>query len=238
MAEAESKKKKKTSLSLFTKLTHSAFFSSSSLRKERELETSTKVADEFIDSLEEFRVAHGLKNFILAGHSLGGFLSAKYALKYPKVVKGLVLISPVGIPRLPPTEMHANPSDIDWRFKVFNGLWQMNVTPQSMVRIMGRRGADMVSNSINARFNRRWNAVETSLLTDYVYNISAAPRDGEYCLNSLLLPIFCQEGNDDKQWGICGGKYSIISSRRICMSTTGGLSVKSDGTSVADVWRP
>ena len=129
MAEAESKKK--TSLSLFTKLTHSAFFSSSSLRKERELETSTKVADEFIiDSLEKFRVAHGLKNFILAGHSLG-------------------------IPKLPPTEMHADPSDIDWRFIVFDGLWQMNVTPQSMVRIMGRRGADVVSNSINARFNRR-----------------------------------------------------------------------------------
>jgi cardiolipin-specific phospholipase len=182
-----------TSSSFFTRLTHSIFFSNSTLHEERVLDTSTKVTDEFIDSLEEFRIAHGLEKFILAGHSLGGFLSANYALKYPKAVKGLILISPVGIPRLPPKDMQADSSEIGWQFRMVRNLWEMDITPQSIVRIMGRRGADMVSNSINARFNRRWNTEESALLSDYMYHITVAPGEGEYCLNSLLQPIFVKK---------------------------------------------
>ena len=40
--------------------------------------------DYFIDSLEEARQGLGIdSDFVLAGHSLGGFLSARYAMKYP-----------------------------------------------------------------------------------------------------------------------------------------------------------
>lgn len=35
----------------------------------------------FIDSLEEWRKAKNLSNFILLGHSFGGYVAAKYALK-------------------------------------------------------------------------------------------------------------------------------------------------------------
>jgi pimeloyl-ACP methyl ester carboxylesterase len=35
----------------------------------------------FIDSFEEWRKANNLSNFILLGHSLGGYVAAKYALK-------------------------------------------------------------------------------------------------------------------------------------------------------------
>jgi pimeloyl-ACP methyl ester carboxylesterase len=35
----------------------------------------------FIDSLEEWRKAKNLDNFILLGHSLGGYIAARYALK-------------------------------------------------------------------------------------------------------------------------------------------------------------
>lgn len=35
----------------------------------------------FIDSFEEWRKAKNLSNFILLGHSLGGYVAAKYALK-------------------------------------------------------------------------------------------------------------------------------------------------------------
>ena len=99
----------------------------SSGAEERELEKSSRVTNEFIDSLERFRTEHGLKSFILAGHSLGGFLSANYALKYPSVVRGLVLISPVGIPPKPPKETWANTSEVGWRFRLFQGLWGLTL---------------------------------------------------------------------------------------------------------------
>ena len=35
----------------------------------------------FIDSLEEWRKAKDLDNFILLGHSLGGYVASRYALK-------------------------------------------------------------------------------------------------------------------------------------------------------------
>jgi pimeloyl-ACP methyl ester carboxylesterase len=68
--------------------------------------TPTKASDFFVDSLEEFRIRLGLDGFVLAGHSLGGYLAGRYAYKHPEALKGLVLISPAGIPPLPPTETH------------------------------------------------------------------------------------------------------------------------------------
>jgi cardiolipin-specific phospholipase len=53
----------------------------------------------FIDALEEWRVKQGIERFQLVGHSLGGYLSVAYALRYPERVSKLILVSPAGIPR-------------------------------------------------------------------------------------------------------------------------------------------
>ncbi|GME74466.1 unnamed protein product [[Candida] boidinii] len=59
-----------------------------------------KVEDYFIDSIEKWRKEKGLSHFVLMGHSLGGYLTSCYYLKYGKdVVDKLVLISPVGLER-------------------------------------------------------------------------------------------------------------------------------------------
>jgi len=38
-----------------------------------------------------------LTNFILVGHSFGGYLVGNYALEYPQHIKKIVFISPIGI---------------------------------------------------------------------------------------------------------------------------------------------
>ncbi|PCH41364.1 alpha/beta-hydrolase [Wolfiporia cocos MD-104 SS10] len=52
----------------------------------------------FIDSLEQWRVRMGLERMTLIGHSLGGYLSVAYALKYPTRVSKIILLSPAGVP--------------------------------------------------------------------------------------------------------------------------------------------
>ena len=41
--------------------------------------------DFFVESLDKWRIEMGIEKFILLGHSIGGYLSACYALKHPEV---------------------------------------------------------------------------------------------------------------------------------------------------------
>ena len=40
-------------------------------------------------------------NYVLVGHSLGGYLSAQYNLRFPEKMTKLILLSPVGVPQRP-----------------------------------------------------------------------------------------------------------------------------------------
>ena len=50
-----------------------------------------------VDCLAEFLQALKLKQVYLVGHSLGGWIAASYALKYPEKIYGLVLLAPEGV---------------------------------------------------------------------------------------------------------------------------------------------
>ncbi len=49
-----------------------------------------------VEIMEAFVQKMGIEDFFLAGNSIGGFISWKYALKYPDRVNKLILIDPVG----------------------------------------------------------------------------------------------------------------------------------------------
>ncbi|MEH1842167.1 MAG: alpha/beta hydrolase [Nostoc sp.] len=50
-----------------------------------------------VECLAEFLQAIKLEKVYLIGHSLGGWIAASYALKYPEKVDGLVLLAPEGV---------------------------------------------------------------------------------------------------------------------------------------------
>lgn len=41
-----------------------------------------------------------IKDFIIAGHSLGGYIAGNYAVKYPQNVRKLLMFGPVGIRKM------------------------------------------------------------------------------------------------------------------------------------------
>ncbi|AOW06407.1 Alpha/Beta hydrolase protein [Yarrowia lipolytica] len=53
----------------------------------------------FIDAIEDWRQVRKIEKFTLMGHSMGGYLAAAYAFKYPERVEKLILVSPVGVER-------------------------------------------------------------------------------------------------------------------------------------------
>ena len=123
--------------------------------------TDTQAVDFFIDSLEDWRVAIGLDEpFVLIGHSLGGYLSSRYAMKYPDRVAALLLVSPVGFPESQAGEERSvhfatdveasfvlnlvtySPTGTERmqrsRLDLIDALWSANFTPQDILRLLGK----------------------------------------------------------------------------------------------------
>ncbi|XP_011083599.1 probable 1-acylglycerol-3-phosphate O-acyltransferase [Sesamum indicum] len=146
----------------------------------------------FIDSFEEWRKAKNLSNFILLGHSFGGYVAAKYALKHPEHVQHLILVGPAGF-----TSETEHKSEwltrfrATWKGAMLNHLWETNFTPQKIIRGLGPWGPDLVRKYTSARFGSAsqgsmLNDDESRLLTDYVYHTLAAKASGELCLKYIF----------------------------------------------------
>ncbi|KAL6527452.1 hypothetical protein OROGR_016542 [Orobanche gracilis] len=146
----------------------------------------------FIDSFEEWRKAKNLTNFILLGHSFGGYVAAKYALEHPEHVQQLILVGPAGFSsetddmfeRL--TQFRAT-----WKGAILNHLWESNFTPQKIIRGLGPWGPNMVRKYTSARFGSYAQGTaltedESRLLTDYAYHTLAAKASGELCLKHIF----------------------------------------------------
>lgn len=148
-------------------------------------EGSVEAAENFfIDSLEEWRKEEGLEKIVLFGHSLGGYLSACYAMKYPERVEHLILVSPAGVP-IRPNVTPQQSKDLPTAYKVFRYFWEKNYTPQDVVRLAGHFGPSLIKFYTDRRFPEL-SPVESSKLRDYGYHISARKGSGEYGLHCIL----------------------------------------------------
>jgi pimeloyl-ACP methyl ester carboxylesterase len=68
------------------------------------LETAQDCINYFVLSIEAWMRETKYKEkgeYILLGHSLGGYLAINFCLQYPEKIKQLVLVSPVGVPSRP-----------------------------------------------------------------------------------------------------------------------------------------
>ncbi|CAM0913869.1 unnamed protein product [Alopecurus aequalis] len=145
----------------------------------------------FVDSFEQWRKAKNLDNFILLGHSLGGYVAAMYALKHPEHIQCLILVSPVGFsPEGDPRIEKITKFQATWKGMLANHLWESNFTPQRFVRGLGPWGPALIRRYATARFGSYSTGVltehESSLLTDHIYHTAAAKASGEMCLKHIF----------------------------------------------------
>jgi len=136
----------------------------------------------------------------LVGHSLGGYLASKYAMRLssnqmntiPNLTK-LILASPVGFQPLPTTNERIQTSELPPTIRLVDALWSSNFTPQQIVRMLGStRGLSTVKRALHGRIPQLQSS-ELDLLADYLYHITVAPASGEYAMNSLLEPAATKE---------------------------------------------
>ncbi|KAF7060359.1 hypothetical protein CFC21_067151 [Triticum aestivum] len=143
----------------------------------------------FLDSFEEWRKAKNLNNFILLGHSLGGYVAAKYALQHPEHVQHLILVGPAGFsPEADDSAERLAKFRGTWKGMLVNHLWESNFTPSKILRGLGPWGPYFVRRYTTTRFGSYSNGElltkhESILLTDYIYHTLVAKASGELCLN-------------------------------------------------------
>ncbi|KAH7301194.1 hypothetical protein KP509_23G015800 [Ceratopteris richardii] len=146
----------------------------------------------FIDSFEAWRKAKRLENFVLLGHSFGGYVAARYALKHPEHVQHLILVGSAGFTS-ETDEVHERITRLrsTWKGAILNHLWESNFTPQRVIRGIGRWGPDLVKRYTSARFGTYsvgtvLNEDESQLFSDYIYHTLAGKASGELCLKYIF----------------------------------------------------
>lgn len=150
----------------------------------------------FIESPETNLVGPGTK-LTLCGHSLGGYLASALVAARPSVASTLLLLSPAGLAEPPRAVVPS--SKLPTAMRLLDCAWSANVTPGQFVRWAGPRGPSLVEGVVRRRFRHlKWTEQETTLVSDYLYHITAAKGSGEYAMNSLLRPLVPQM--DGRPW--------------------------------------
>ena len=143
-------------------------------------------------SLEQWRAKMQLERMVLVGHSLGGYLSMAYALRYPERVSRLVLVSPAGIPEgsltKGPPEARQAPARFSPLFiRVLSYLWDHNVSPFSLLRLSMGLGPMLMGSYTRRRFGAL-DEHEMHALHAYCHGIFLGRSSSEHCLSDLLAP--------------------------------------------------
>lgn len=164
--------------------------------------TVTDAESYFVDALEAWRIELGLERFVLVGHSFGGYISACYALRYPRRVEHLVLASPVGLPAQPPQDptKPVTTRVPAWAQRAgivpaLRWLWSSHVTLSMGLHVLGPFGPWLFGNIVRGRFAHlaapdtpSEARVDLAAVVNYVYHLNAGACPGHRGLNLLLKP--------------------------------------------------
>eukprot|EP01022_Parablepharisma_sp_SALTPOND_P018619 TRINITY_DN306_c0_g1_i1.p1 TRINITY_DN306_c0_g1~~TRINITY_DN306_c0_g1_i1.p1 ORF type:complete len:213 (+),score=3.86 TRINITY_DN306_c0_g1_i1:469-1107(+) len=146
-----------------------------------------------IEGLEKWRQEMGFDKFILCGHSLGGYVAAKYAYQHPDRVLALILISPAGLWPAPSNfkqtfQAFLNRFGSFQRYFIKKALdyWSPGNSPLQLLRSLGRTSSLLLKQYVN------WFSLsseeERSDVREYLYHLLMKEGTGELAMPYILLP--------------------------------------------------
>ncbi|KAM4809145.1 (Lyso)-N-acylphosphatidylethanolamine lipase [Rhinophrynus dorsalis] len=139
--------------------------------------------EQFVSSIEQWREEMGIRDMILLGHSLGGFLASCYSIKYPQRVKHLILVDPWGFPQIPtdPNELRSPPTWVKAVAAVF-----ARSNPLAVVRAAGPWGLRLVQR-FRPDLKRKFEGFfEDDTIMEYIYHCNAQTPSGESAFKTMM----------------------------------------------------
>lgn len=145
--------------------------------------------DWYVESIEAWRTVEKIPRMHLVGHSMGGYMAAAYAERYPDRVETLTLLSPVGVPKEDLEEIAEKRKRHSWTFRavgfIFRNLFA-GVSPGDMMRSMPSKFVrQKCLDYVTGRIPDITNQSEQVALADYLYFNNMHTSSGE-----RLLPLF------------------------------------------------
>ncbi|XP_067870251.1 (Lyso)-N-acylphosphatidylethanolamine lipase-like isoform X1 [Heterodontus francisci] len=140
------------------------------------------VEAEFVRSIEDWRAQLGLRDMILLGHSLGGYLAASYTIKHPERVKHLILVDPWGFPERP-ADLSETWKPPMWVKAAATILGRFNFL--AVLRAAGPWGPSLVQRfrpDLKIKYAERF---EDDTILEYVYHCNAQTPSGEAAFKVL-----------------------------------------------------
>jgi len=147
---------------------------------------SKEAEAQYVQSIENWRLKMRLEKFNLLGHSFGGYLSAAYALKYPKHVNHLILAEPWGFPERPKELSKPNPL---WFAILFCILFK-HFNPLTLLRMAGPWGENILSRlrlqdkKFEDIFEKKEDAKQ--VVSSYIYQCNVQDPTGESAFHSMM----------------------------------------------------
>lgn len=145
----------------------------------------------FVESIEAWREANKIKNFIIGAHSMGGYLAVAYAERYPHRVKSLILISPAGVPHKDEDAENAKwySQPLLQRMILCFGrkiIWTLGITPFSIFRFWHYLLKSRARKFLDDHFSMIDSDEEKATLCDYLLMNTMLPGSGEHILSRVL----------------------------------------------------
>lgn len=153
--------------------------------------TVEQTEDVFCESLEEWRKQNKIDKMVLAGHSMGGYLSVAYTERYPQNVDKLILLSPVGVPDEPAagSEEQQSKRSLSRRmmFSAFRYLFDNQYTPGGFLRSLSEsRSRGMIESYVLKRLPAIAEEEERQAVSDYLFHNVMLPGSTEASVNRFL----------------------------------------------------